>query len=314
MKRIILILALTLILAQVAQAQDSGQATATTPLTLSVTTGDGSLITIDSGHLVIGSFGTVLRVSELYLFGNQGDQPYTGQPGPQGQATTVQVPLPQDAVGLAFTEGLSATSFVQVEGSLWDTRPVPPGQQTLQIFYSYHLPVMGETVRLERSYGYPIATLNILLAQPGLALRSDQLLDMGLQTFQDRQYRLYAAANLPAGTPLIVDLVVEAVEEVAPTAPAQPATPIKDDQGLLRGFGFGLAGLAVLGAVLYPLLTRQRQSSAQAAPALNANPQARRLLAELADLEEAYEAGRIDEETWQQQRAEKREAIRSLWP
>jgi hypothetical protein len=314
MKRIILILALTLILARVAQAQDSGQATATTPLTLSVTAGDGSLITIDSGHLVIESFGTVLRVSELYLFGNQGDQPYTGQPGPEGQVTTVQVPLPQDAVGLAFTEGLSATNFVQVEGGLWDTRPVPPGQETLQIFYSYHLPVMGETVRLERSYAYPVGTLNILLAQPGLALRSDQLLDMGLQTFQDRQYRVYAAANLPAGAPLTIDLLVEAVEEVAPTAPTQPATPIKDDQDLLRWLGFGLAGLALVGAILYPLLTRQRRAPAQAAPALNANPQARRLLVELADLEEAYEAGRIDEETWQQQRAEKREAIKSLWP
>jgi hypothetical protein len=314
MKRIILLLALTLILAQVAQAQDSGQAMATTPLTLSVTTGDGSLITIDSGHLVIESFGTVLRVSELYLFGNQADQPYTGRPGPQGQVTTVQVPLPQDAVGLAFAEGISATNFVQVEDGLWDTRPVPPGQETLQIFYSYHLPVMGDTVRLERSYAYPVGALNILLAQPGLALRSDQLLDMGLQTFQDRQYHVYGAANLPADALLTIDLLVEAVEEVAPTAPPQPATPITDDQDLLRWLGFGLAGLAVVGAVLYSLLTRQRRASAQAAPALNANPEARRLLVELADLEEAYEAGRIDEETWQQQRAEKREAIKSLWP
>jgi hypothetical protein len=319
MKRTILLLALALILPLVAQAQDGGggenPVTATVPLTLSIAAGDDGVIAIDSAHLVVESFGSVLRVSELYLFGNQGDQPYTGQPGPQGQVTTVQVPLPQDAVGLAFAEGITATDFIQVEGGLWDTRPVLPGQETLQIFYSYHLPVMGETVRLERSYRYPVGTLNILLVQPGLALRSDQLLDMGLQSFEDRQYRLYAAANLPAGVPLTVDLVVEPVEAVATPTPTQPAAPITGDhQGLLRELGFGLAGLAVLGAVLYPLLTTRRRAPGQAAPALNANPQARRLLAELADLEEAFEAGRIDEETWQQQRAEKREAIRSLWP
>ena len=99
------------------------------------------------------------------------------------------------------------------------------------------------------------------------------------------------------------------------TTTTETGAPITDNQGLLRGLGFGLAGLAVLGAVLYPLLTARRRPPAAALPAaaaLAANPQARPLLAELASLEEAFEAGQVDEEIYQQQRAEKWEALRSL--
>jgi hypothetical protein len=51
---------------------------------------------------------------------------------------------------------------------------------------------------------------------------------------------------------------------------------------------------------------------AATASALASNPQARPLLAELAGLEEAFEAGQVDEETYQRQRTEKWEALRSL--
>jgi hypothetical protein len=226
-------------------------------------------------------------------------------------------------MGLAFSETVPADRFVEVEGGLLDTRPVLPGQEALTIFYSYHLGVAGQTVRLERSYDYPIAVLNVLLAQPGLTLRSDQLQDSGPQLFEDRQYALYTAAELPAGTPLVIDLTVQVPSTASPAVPQAPGKPIQDSQGLLRWLAFGLAGLAILGAVLYPLVTSQPQAGrclatpTAAAPTLTARsapPQVRRLLAELADLEAAFEAGQIDEETYLRQRAEKREAIRSLWP
>jgi len=64
--------------------------------------------------------------------------------------------------------------------------------------------------------------------------------------------------------------------------------------------------------VLYPLLTAQRQLPAVPVSAPASNPQARPLLTELADLQEAFEAGQVDEETYRRQRAEKWEALKSL--
>jgi len=68
----------------------------------------------------------------------------------------------------------------------------------------------------------------------------------------------------------------------------------------------------VLGAVIYPLLTAERRRPATTPSTLASNPQARPLLADLADLEAAFEAGQVDEETYQRQRAEKWEALKSL--
>jgi len=291
---------------------EEGQTTQTVILPVYETTDDDSQITIDSGHIIIESLGTMLRVSEAYLFGNGGDRTYAGRVGPEGQVTTVGIPLPSDAVGLAFGEEVSADRFVQSGGKLLDTAPVPPGQETLTIFYSYHIPVTDSSVHMERSYDYPITALNVLLTQPGLALRSDQLLDGGLQSFMDQTFAVYTAVDLPAGIPLAIDLAVEPTEVTGATTTTEAGTPVKDNQGLLRGLGFALAGLAVLGAVIYPLLTAERRRPVAATSALASNLQARPLLAELADLEEAYEAGQVDEETYQQQRAEKWEALRSL--
>ncbi len=247
-------------------ALGEGQATQAVTLPVYETTDDDSQITIDSGHIIVESFGTMLRISEAYLFGNGGDRTYAGRPGPEGQVTTVGIPLPSDAVGLAFGDEASADRFVQSEGKLLGTEPVPPGQETLTIFYSYHVPVTGSSVRVERSYDYPIAALTVLLTQPGLALSSGQLLDGGSQTFMDQEFAVYTAVDLAAGAPLVVDLTVEATEATGSTTTTETGIsqavgagkPITDNQGLLRGLGFGLAGLAVLGAVIYPLLTAQR--------------------------------------------------------
>jgi len=294
---------------------EEGQATQNVTLPVYETTGDDSRIAIHSGHIIVESFGTVLRISEVYLFGNSGDRTYVGRPGPEGQVTTVGVPLPPDAVGLAFGEDVPADRFVQSEGKLLDTEPVPPGQETLTVFYSYHVPVTGSSVHVERSYDYPLTALTVLLTQPGLALSSDQLLDGGSQALMDQEFAVYTAGDLAAGTPLAVDLIMEPTEVTESTATTESGKPIADNQELLRGLGFGLAILAVLGVVIYTLLTAERRRPATALPtvaALASNPQARSLLAELADLEEAFEAGQVDEETYRRQRAEKWEALRSL--
>lgn len=290
---------------------EEGQTTQIVTLPVYEVGDDGSQIAIDSGHIIVESFGTVLRISEVYLLSNGGDRTYAGRPGPDGLVTTVGLPIPSDAMGLAFTGDVPAGRFVQSGERLLDTEPVPPGQETLTISYSYHLPVRDSSVRIERSYDYPVSLLQVLLAQPGLALRSGQLLDGGVEPFGDRQFAVYVTgAALPAGAPLSFDLAVQAVEAAGPAATAAGAgKPISDNQGLLRALGFGLAGLAVLAAVLYPLLTARRRPPAAA---LASNPQARPLLAELAGLEEAFEAGQLDEEAYRRQRAEKWEALRSL--
>jgi hypothetical protein len=279
------------------------------------TTDDDSTVRLDSVHIIAESFGEVLRVSEIHLFGNSSDRTYVGTDG-----ATVSVDLPDGAVGLSFGEGIPEERFLEVAGGLVDTEPVPPGAESSLIFFSYHLMSPGGVIPVERRFAYPVSNLSILVAQPGLALNAEQMLAMGTENFQGRQYEFFTMQDLPANTPLVVEFVPGAEESggespagMPPTSGESPAsTTTRGNQGLLRWIGFVLAGLAVVGVVAYAATSKQPAPAAATNPNLSSNPKAQRLVAELADLDEAFEAGDLDEAAYEHQRAEKREALKSL--
>lgn len=303
---------------------DGDEATLAATITVFETTEDDSAVALNSVHFIAESFGEVLRISEIHLFGNAGDRTYVGQPGEDGPLTTVNVPLPETAMGIAFEQEDSAERFIEVEGGIIDTQPVPPGQETSMAFFSYHLVVMGDTVPLERTFAYPLTHLNVLAAQPGLQLNSDQLEMQGPQSFQGRPYDLYATDDLPANAPLAMEFVPVEVPGTDPAANAraEAAPPTGDqnvaaastggNQELLRWLGFGLVALAVAGAIVYGATRNRLPAAPGSAPSLSADPATRQLLAELADLEDAFEAGRVDEAGYTRRRSELYEAIRSL--
>ena len=298
----------------------AGQTSLAATLPVYETSTDDSTIRLDSVHMIAESFGQVLRITEIHLFGNSGDRTYIGANGTGNISETLFIPLPENAVGLAFGEDTPADRFVEVEGGLLDTQPVPPGQEASLAFFSYHLPVSGETVPLERRFAYPVTALNVLVAQPGLNLQSSQLASMGPESFQGRQYQFYGVENLAVDAPLSMEFIP--VDEAdggqamggAPSTAGESAdsVPIMSQQGLLRWLGWGLALLAVVGAVVYALTTRRPATTPGARPNLSADPKARRLLLELAELEEAYAAGQVEEAAYERQRTDLYEAIKSL--
>jgi hypothetical protein len=295
---------------------DQNHLTAT--VTVYETTGDDAAIRVDSIHFIAQSFGEMLRVTEVHLFGNSGDRTYVGG-GEGGESGTLHIPLPENAVGLAFQDDAPEDRFLEIEGGVWDTEPVPPGSETSVAFFSYHLTVSGDAIALERSFAYPVASLTAMIAQPGLDLRSDQLQPMGLENFEDQEYRLFVGTGLMENTVLALELIpmpdlagAEGMESAAVPG-GHPATmETRGNQGLLRWFGFALAGLAVVGLVVYSVSSRRPHGAVASAPKLAANPETRRLLSELADLEDAYESGQVDEVTYERQRAATYEVLKSL--
>jgi len=185
--------------------------------------------------------------------------------------------------------------------------------------------VTGDSVPLERTFVYPVTVLNVLVAQPGLTLESEQLQSRGMELFQSRQYEFYTGQGFGPDVPLRVELLPVAGETGGQAMPgvsgggsSSATVPITGgSQGTLLWIGVVLAFLFAAGALVYPALARRptRASAAAqaAAPAarLASDPEARRLLAELADLEDAREAGDIEDAAYEQRRAELYEALRA---
>jgi hypothetical protein len=68
----------------------------------------------------------------------------------------------------------------------------------------------------------------------------------------------------------------------------------------------------VLGALIYPLATGRQAKAPDDVPGVAQTPASRKLVSELADLEEAFEAGTLDEEGFERQRAEILESLKTL--
>ena len=244
----------------------AGQTELSATVTVYETTGDDSSVRVDSVHMIAESFEQVLRISEVHVFGNTADRSFTGKvnDASNGQKVTVFIPLPGNAVGLAFPEGESSERFIQVARGIWDTQPVPPGADTAVVRFSYHLVVEGPLVPLVRSFAYPVSMLNVLVVQPGLTLRGDQLVAGEAMAFQGRDYQVYQVVDLGPDTELSMEFFPTAVSGAATTPAPTPGAEVSSrsaaqgQQGLLKWLGFGLAALAAVGAVAYPLLTRPR--------------------------------------------------------
>ena len=298
-------------------------ATAAATIDVYESTDDDSALRLSSVHVIAESFGQVLRISEIHMLSNDGDRTFAGSGEGPSPGTTVFIPLPADAVGLAFSEEDPAGRYVEVEGGVWDTQPVTPGQDTSLVYMSYHLMVVDEAVSLERAFSYPVSAFNILVTQPGLRLESERLVDQGSQSFQGREYLFYVAQDLAAGEELVLNF---GVTEAAAGSSAMPGTESEaapeatapageGQQGLMQILGIALALLTVAAAVVYPLARRPLAGArAAAGPGLPeglSSPGRRRLLEELADLEDAHEEGHLDEADYEQQRAQLYDALRT---
>ncbi len=289
-------------------------------ITVHETTQEDSAISLDALHMIAESFGEVLRVTEIHLYGNSGDRTYVGRAGDAAPEipTTVRIPLPDNGVGLALEQSETEPRYVEVEGAVLDTAPVRPGSETSLVFFSYHLMVTGDVVPLERRFAYAVADMNALVAQPDLSLRSEQLQSLGAETFQDRQYNLYVGSGLAAGDALIIEFLPVAGEGAASmpsgaetTAQTVTTGQTRGNQELLRWLGFLLVAVAAMGALVYPLVTTRQTVTPEGRP-VGQTSASRRLVSELADLHDEYEAGRLDEEEYARRRDELVEAIKRL--
>jgi hypothetical protein len=288
-----------------------GQTALEATVTVHETTEDDAGVQLDLVHIFAESFGEVMRVSETHLFGSTEDRTYIGVENDDGWRETVFIPVPAGTVGFALGEGFAEDRFVTVDGGLIDSEPVRPGTLMSEVRFSYHLMASTKPIVLERSFAYPVTSLTVLVAQPGLLLASEQLESMGTQLIQDRQYEIFTGRIMDPSAPVVFEFTQVAGAGDSLDTGGMPGAQVPSggttpgSQNLLLWFGIGLALAAVAGVVVYAATARRpasRRVVSDPGPAFD--PKAREMIARLADLEDAYETGELDEETYVSRRME----------
>jgi pentose-5-phosphate-3-epimerase len=173
------------------------------PLSITIydTTDDPGAIQVAQLHVFVEVAGDRLWIAEHYQIGSAGDRTYAG---------ALPFTLPQNALDLRLDDELG-TRYQERAGGFSDTRPVPPGPVTSEVYYSYELPYQAG-MAVERDFLLPVASAALVVTGEGITLEGAQLTPEGSLDTDAGQALVYSAGPLAVGETLAFRLG-EAVQE-----------------------------------------------------------------------------------------------------
>lgn len=257
------------------------------PVSVYDTTTDASFLSMDREHIFVESVPDqgILRVGVLAIFSNPEQKTVVAS---QTGGGILVFDLPAGARDLQFEDGALGGRYLSTASGFADTQAVIPGSGSHQVLYSFDLPA-ARKVTLNFPVRYPLAGEVIVVPQT-LRVQSDQVVDSGARQIQGGTYELYAGGALSPGQVLNLTVLDESQSVIRFGSPAAAFILI----------GAGVLGLVLLGAALYGW---RRQRSPGGLPPEGA-PDRETLLRTIAALDDAHEAGELEEEAYRNRRTQ----------
>lgn len=259
------------------------------------TTTELTAISVSRNHIIIDFSQDRMRVAELYIVSNLGDRAYVGD------GATLRFDIPEGVENVTFDDPRMSQSASVDEGVVVDTLPVSPGDR--QILFSYDIPYSGRTAVFEKEMSYSTQNLNLLVADVGIEVDAGEMVaGEPVATQANTQFLNYTQRNLAAGQQLSVELSNLPRGDTGATVSVPP-----DRSGTLRWFGLGLVLAALVFVVVYPTLRPRivTDELSENETALVVLRRRRRILfEELAELDDAFDAGELAEAGYLEERAE----------
>ena len=267
------------------------------------TTSSDAAVQADAYHLIVNVHGPGLEVMEILSLRNDGDRTIYGADG-----LSLRIPLPSGFSGLEVEPAATAPTASGF-ASRW---PVPPGQTRLR--FRYRLPA-GEA--FSRPAPYPASMVSVLIHPSDVAAESRSLANQGVVDFEGQKFLHLIGSNVAAGAPIDFRVTGSAAGGGEDHSDHEHAD---EKTGLSREtLKWGLLGLAVLlgaAALFYrpgkkAAVNRDRQDGQGKGETRRLEERRAEVIRQIADLDDAHEAGRVEEAAYEKRRSElKDEAVR----
>ncbi|MCD6289311.1 MAG: c-type cytochrome [Anaerolineae bacterium] len=270
------------------------------PITIYEPTQDASGIRIEHAHWFIDFNDRNLLVGELYILSQDGNRTYVGtEEATQGRRITLRFPLPPGYDGVKVDPDLMGQRFFVIDDALVDTLPVLPGQGIRQILLSYKLPYSTDKLDLQHPILYPTKHLNVLVSDVGVKMSSPQV------TFRDKRGDSGQSFLNFTGDDLAAGQVVTLSFDHLPLDGASSADSMRTVSAIA---GAATVVIAALGLLIYA--SRRKRTAVASSPLAEALPELeaerQRLILAIARLDDAFDAGNIEEDVYQEERAAKK--------
>lgn len=275
------------------------QPEANVDITVFENTTDDSAVRIERLHIVFDFAQDRVQVAELYIFSNDGDRTYVGTL----EGGTIRLTVPSDA--LEFQPGGDPSRYLTLADGIADTVPIRPGHSTAESVLLYEL-AYDDGLELNRPMPYDVSKTTIFLpADLGVELSGERIQAGELFPAQGIDLQTYLAENLNAGERLSMRLAGKPQMSSSATSPAPRESARPSDTMSIAIGAILLAGAVVL-AFLYwqgRLVLKRRPLPQDRSPAL---------LQAIADLDDGFETGQLDEEPYRAERARLMEELIGL--
>lgn len=277
-------------------------------LTIYDTTEVNSPVQVDRLHLVLDTRTEgVLRVMEIWALSNLGDRTViaAGGRGP------VSVALPEGASNLLFDDGVLGGRYQSTDRGFVDTFALTPGSYTGQLVFSFELPYKRR-MEFAQPADHPVAAAIVLVPGGGPKVSGDGVQDLGVQDVAGTPMQTYAVGPLEPGEMIAFSLS----GSTSASASLQGQDPLL---GVVIGGGVLGVVLVALGLWWYRSLHRSEVpetvplAEMEMPPTSSPTDEDRKVLLQaIADLDEVYESGEIEEEDYLQRRAKLKNQVLDL--
>jgi hypothetical protein len=258
------------------------------PLVVYETTPDESELNVDRLHLIFDfSLEGLVDVSELWLLSAQGDRTVVQRDG----ANALPIHLPEGFSNLRFGSAVTQEQFSVTEDGFLIHEPVRPGEP-LEVVFSFTLPY-ERSMQFTQPMNLPVQAV-VLLAESGAPeIIGEGVEDMGERDMGGLILRSYAMSALEPGD--LLQLTLRGRHPLAESG-------LSSSNLLLGSVIFGVVLIAVA-AIFWGW---QRRSAERLIPGYqkeNLTLRRGQLLKDIASLDDAYEAGEIEQSDYEQRRA-----------
>ncbi len=275
------------------------------PITVFDKTSDPSAINIQQMHAVLVFNENQVVVSELYIVSNDSATVFVGESGNPEQGT-FELAIPEAAEQVTIQRGfgsidsfIPANEVIQTESGWADTLPLRPGPGSLMLLVQYALPYEDQ-LSIAHPLNYPTAGVNLVLPEMGVILdEADGWVNRGTQEMEGGIVTAYGLTDLAAGSEIKLSL------EGQPRLETSSASRVVSDNATELVIGV-VAALVVIG-VAAVVIRRWRLDTEEEMWDRD------ELMQAIADLDDAYEAGEIEEDDYHHQREELKAELMAIW-
>ncbi len=271
-----------------------GEDTKTLILPIYEPTFDENDITIIETHVIVQPAEGVVSIANISLYSNSGDKVYVGgKDTADGKKESLRISIPKEALDLNFIHGIKPQDLVQTDYGYAETTSVLPGEK--RVVYTYSIPLQSGNTELDQIIDYPTKKFLLLVAEAEMTTTVTGLSGREQVDVQGQKFLKWTGADLAPGHKIELrlkrDFVVDSYLKWAVLA--------------------FLVVLIAIGAI-YSSFKKEDPEPEQTDIVDNLLDQKNTLIREIAGLDDEFEAGKIDENTYRNVRESKKEELKKL--